>query len=92
MKLRVIVSVVPPLLFLVSLDSQAYIGPGAGLSAIGTVLAFLAAVVLAIVGFVWYPIKRLRKKKAANIETSESAPSKDEFTADNVTQEDHSKQ
>lgn len=37
----------------------AYIGPGAGISAIGTALALVAAVLLAIVGFVWYPIKRL---------------------------------
>jgi len=37
----------------------AYIGPGAGISVIGTVVAFLGAVVFAIVGFVWYPIKRL---------------------------------
>ncbi len=37
----------------------AYIGPGAGISVIGTVVAFIGAVVFAIVGFIWYPIKRL---------------------------------
>jgi|GEM_PF-1006551 len=37
----------------------AYTGPGAGLSAIGAVLALIGAVVLALVGFVWFPIKRL---------------------------------
>lgn len=37
----------------------AYVGPGAGLSAIGTFLALLAACVLAVVGFIWYPVKRL---------------------------------
>lgn len=42
--------------------SLAYIGPGAGISAIGTVLAFIAAIFLAIVGFIWYPIKRLLAK------------------------------
>jgi len=36
----------------------AYVGPGAGITAIGSVLALLAGVVLAIVGFIWYPIKR----------------------------------
>jgi len=40
----------------------AYIGPGAGLTAIGTVIALIGAVFLAIVGFIWYPIKRLRAK------------------------------
>lgn len=37
----------------------AYVGPGAGLSAIGAFLAILAGIVVAIVGFIWYPIKRL---------------------------------
>lgn len=42
--------------------AQAYIGPGAGLTAVGTAVALVGAVVLAIVGFVWYPVKRLRAK------------------------------
>ena len=37
----------------------AYVGPGAGLSAIGAFLAIVAGVFVAIAGFVWYPIKRL---------------------------------
>ncbi len=41
----------------------AYIGPGAGLSAIGAFLAVIAAVIVAIFGFLWYPIKRFLKKK-----------------------------
>jgi hypothetical protein len=39
--------------------AAAYIGPGAGLGAIGAVIALFAAIALAVVGFVWYPIKRL---------------------------------
>lgn len=39
--------------------ADAYIGPGAGITAIGSVIAFLGAVFFAIVGFIWYPIKRL---------------------------------
>jgi len=46
--------------------AQAYVGPGAGLTAIGTVLALLAALGLAIVGFVWYPIRRLRRRLKAD--------------------------
>lgn len=42
--------------------AAAYIGPGAGVGAIGTVIAVLGAIVLMIVGFVWYPIKRLLKR------------------------------
>jgi hypothetical protein len=39
------------------------------LSAIGTVIAFFGAILLAIVGFVWYPVKRLlraRRERHAN--------------------------
>ena len=39
--------------------ASAYVGPGAGLSAIGSILAFFGVVFLIIVGFFWYPIKRL---------------------------------
>jgi hypothetical protein len=40
----------------------AYVGPGAGLTAIGTIVALLGALALALVGFVWYPIKRLMRR------------------------------
>ena len=39
--------------------AHAYVGPGAGISAIGTLIVLLAAILLAIAGFIWYPIKRL---------------------------------
>lgn len=44
----------------------AYVGPGAGLTAIGTIVALISAVLLAIVGFIWYPIKRLLRKSKAS--------------------------
>jgi amino acid transporter len=51
---------------LLPVASHAYIGPGAGLSAIGTLLALIATVVVAIFGFVWFPVKRmLRNLKKA---------------------------
>ena len=37
----------------------AYIGPGPGLGAIGAMLTLLGALVLVVVGLVWYPLKRL---------------------------------
>ncbi len=49
----------------------AYIGPGAGITAIGTVIALIGAILLAIVGFVWYPIKRLREKNKKMDKTDE---------------------
>ncbi len=42
--------------------SLAYVGPGAGLSAIGSILAFFGVVFLVILGFFWYPLKRLIKR------------------------------
>jgi hypothetical protein len=51
--------------FTVALPVAAYVGPGAGLSALGSLLALLAAVVVAIAGFLWYPIKRLLGKRRA---------------------------
>lgn len=44
----------------------AYVGPGAGLTFIGSLVALVSAVLAGIFGFVWFPIKRLlraRKKK-----------------------------
>ena len=57
---------------LIPTEVHAYIGPGAGISAIGSLLAVLAAVLLGIVGFVWYPVKRLlrRKNKVADEESA----------------------
>lgn len=52
----------------------AYVGPGAGLTAIGTVLALLGALALAVVGFVWYPLKRMLQRPVSR--GPEEAPRK----------------
>ncbi len=48
----------------------AYVGPGSGLSAIGSLLALIFAVIVAILGFLWFPIKRMLRKK--NVHATES--------------------
>jgi hypothetical protein len=48
---------------LISFPAQAYVGPGAGLSAIGVVLALVGAILMMIAGFVWYPVKKLLKRR-----------------------------
>jgi uncharacterized membrane protein YidH (DUF202 family) len=49
----------------IALPAAAYVGPGAGLTAIGSILALIGAVALMIVGFIWYPVKRiLRRRKS----------------------------
>ena len=47
---------------LVPLSAFAYLGPGAGLSALGSVLAFIGLILLLLLGFFWYPLKKLMKK------------------------------
>ncbi|HXT14154.1 MAG TPA: hypothetical protein VN706_00905 [Gemmatimonadaceae bacterium] len=40
-------------------SAEAYVGPGMGLGVISAVLGFLTAIVLALAGMVWYPVKRM---------------------------------
>lgn len=40
----------------------AYIGPGTGLSALGALLALVVGLIVTFFAFVWYPIRRLRRK------------------------------
>ncbi|HPU15517.1 MAG TPA: hypothetical protein PK808_05495 [Polymorphobacter sp.] len=49
-----------------AVPAQAYAGPGAGLSMIGSLVALIGAVLAGIFGFVWFPIKRLLKKRKAS--------------------------
>jgi hypothetical protein len=48
------------LIFLASASpAYAYMGPGAGLAFIGSLLALIAAIAVGAAGLVWYPLKRL---------------------------------
>jgi hypothetical protein len=42
-----------------SSPAYAYIGPGLGAGALATILGVLLAILMLIVGIVWYPLKRL---------------------------------
>ena len=62
------------LAFLLPMPAAAYIGPGAGLSAIGSLVALIGAFFLLLAGFVWYPVKRLlRGRSGAAGESAQSA-------------------
>jgi len=41
----------------------AYIGPGLGAGAVGAVLGVLGSIFLGLFAILWYPIKRLMKKR-----------------------------
>ena len=40
-----------------------YVGPGTGLTAVGTALGLIVAVLLLLIGFVWFPLKKILGKK-----------------------------
>lgn len=42
--------------------AHAYMGAGAGLSALGSMISFLGVLFLMVFGFVWFPLKRAIKK------------------------------
>lgn len=51
----------------------AYGGPGSVISGIGTLLAAIAAVLAALFGFIWFPLKRLYAKLTENSTEEEEA-------------------
>lgn len=62
----------------------AYVGPGAGLGAIGAALGLLAAIVMAFGVILFWPIRRLirriKRKSAAETADAETADSTDSET------------
>ena len=63
------------LMWLLPTPAYAYIGPGVGAGAIAVVLGVLASIFLAFVGILWYPIKRLiKRRKASSKKPEEETP------------------
>lgn len=62
-------------LMLLATPAFAYIGPGAGLGAIGVLIAVVGGILLLVVGFLWYPIKRMmRARKDAGTTEGDTHP------------------
>ena len=64
-------------LLLTPISSYGYIGPGMGAGAIAVILGILASIFLGFFAILWYPFKRLlrkRKKKQADKPKDESDP------------------
>lgn len=51
------------LVIFVQQPAMAYVGPGTGIAALGALLAIIVGVIAALFGFLWYPMKRLLKKR-----------------------------
>ena len=60
-------------LFLISMPSFAYLGPGMGGGAIAAIIGFFAAILLGLWGILYYPIKRaLKNRKEKRMLSKES--------------------
>jgi hypothetical protein len=73
--LRLLVLVLAPAM-IVPGAADAYVGPGAGLGLIGSLLAVLGAILIAITGLIVLPVRMLfkrRKVKAPVAQASESS-------------------
>lgn len=62
----------------------AYIGPGAGLGAVGALAGLAGAALLIVVGFAWYPAQRLLRNWKARRAARQSAKHKPERRVDYV--------
>jgi hypothetical protein len=63
--IKVVYQAVAIILLTVSMPVSAYIGPGMGGGAIAVVFGILAAIFMAIFGFIYYPVKRWLKRRKA---------------------------
>jgi MFS superfamily sulfate permease-like transporter len=68
-------------------DAFAYIGPGVGSGAVAVVLGILAALFLALVGIIWYPMKRRLKRLGYFGAQTMAEPAPNKFTDASVSEE-----
>ena len=55
-----------------STSSKAYLGPGLGGGMIAAILGFIIAIIAFFFGLIWFPIKKILKKKRENSKKKES--------------------
>jgi nicotinamide riboside transporter PnuC len=66
---RVILSLI---LLCLSVPAIAYVGPGAGISVLGSLLGILATIFVAIGAILFWPIRKLIKRRKARAEPGET--------------------
>jgi hypothetical protein len=67
--------VVAVLLAVAPFAAQAYVGPGAGVGMIGSLLAVLGAVLLAVVGLILWPLRMLKRRRQGKSGSPAERPS-----------------
>jgi hypothetical protein len=78
--MRIVLLILPISALLIN-NAHAYVGPGLGLGAIGAFVGLIVSVFLAIVGIIWYPLKRiLRKNKNKKTEISYNSEERKKVT------------
>lgn len=63
-------------LFLVAFFASpafAYVGPGAGISVLGSLLGILATILVAIGAIIFWPVRKFMKRKKARAESTATA-------------------
>ena len=68
-KINVLVCLV---LLMVQIPAMAYIGPGAGIPFIGSFIGFIVTIVLVISAILFWPIRKLLKKKKSKTQDSDN--------------------
>jgi membrane protein implicated in regulation of membrane protease activity len=78
----------PALLLLVSLagSAMAYIGPGAGISVLGSLLGILTTILVAIAAIIFWPLRKFMKRRKARRNSQPDADT--EKAVDRSTKED----
>ena len=62
-------------LALVAGPLHAHVGPGAGISVLGSLLGILATILVAIGAILFWPVRKLMKRRKASAAAAESAES-----------------
>jgi hypothetical protein len=62
------------ILFASATPAYAYMGPGAGLAFLGSLIALIAALGVGVLGLVWYPMTRLIRARRGS-DDEEQGPS-----------------
>lgn len=70
------------LLLTISAVAEAYVGPGLGVGVIGAIIGLLTAILLAVVGTVWYPVKRMLRARSAQQDERLAQSATDETLAE----------